>query len=129
MFSREAAALNPDAEYPIEFHRIGGKVGVFVAPLIAASLGCGDMDSGDRQRLYNFNPSGKEIEEDRAREHHVYERDGGSCQRSIELFVPLKDKSPSGHDCVQWDQMLDLGLAACSPGGILVRWLGACHEV
>lgn len=47
MFSREAAALNPNTEHPIEFRRVGGKVGVFVAPLIAASLECGDMDSGD----------------------------------------------------------------------------------
>ena len=53
-------------------------------------------------------PSKESIDEDCKREHHVYESQDGACQRSIELFVPLKMKAPKGN-CVKWDQMLDLG--------------------
>ena len=90
-----------------------GDSGEFVACYLPTSVDMmvGAVTEGDASRLTSFayNPTPEEIKQDLQLTHTTYKGSGdGACQRSIELYVPLKcPTSKATH--VRWMSMLDLG--------------------
>ena len=99
-----------------------------MAPLIASNMTEGNLPARDSALLANYNPSKAEVESDKQRAFVGYGSQDGACQRSIELYVPLKDPTPKATH-VKWDQMLDLGaVGTYMAASLMFKFLQYCSR-
>lgn len=79
--------------------------------MLASAVRNESMPKGDKTRLLAYEPTKEEVEADKNRTQVprvACEHSDGAIQRSLELFIKLKQPSPKA-DHLQWSQMLDSG--------------------
>ena len=107
-FSQSVAMFHPE-QRPIEIYRNGRDDSLLGCYLMNnARPIIGNVSERDVAQLLAYKPTEKEIADDCERSHAPFEDSTGACQRSLPLFLPLKEATANATH-VQWDQMLDTG--------------------
>ena len=103
-FSQSVAMFHPD-QRPIEIYRNGRDDSLLGCYLMNnARPIIGNVSERDVTHLLAYKPTKQGIADDCKRSHLPFEYSTGACQRSLPLFLPLKEATAKATH-VQWDQM------------------------